>query len=565
MNYTQSEEYLFNTMPVGRAIASLAVPTVISQIITVIYNMADTFFVGQLGDPNQVAAATVALPLFIFITALANLFGVGGASLISRCLGQGDRQKAGHTAAFCIWSAIAVSLIYGIAVLLLRPVLLPLLGADAETFGYSSSYVLYSIGLGAMPAALNPMLAHLVRAEGHSRQASLGVAFGGILNILLDPFFIFVLDLEIAGAGIATLLSNLAAAGYFTLFLHKIRHETAITISPRQYTLGQHIPGEVLSVGLPSCLISVMGAISNTVLNHFTSGYSNAAMAGMGIAKKVNLLAFAVGQGITQGTLPLIGYNYTSGNRQRMLKAIYGLLVGCLAVSLLITILLYFGATPITRWFINDAETVSHGCTFLQIICLTCPTSTFIFFAITVFQATGKRAQPIFLSLVRKGTTDVLLMPLFYHLIGINGVEGLLHISDISWKKIGKVEDVLKPDQVIDVKIKSFDREKQRISFSHKDCLPNPWETAVTNHAADDIVDAKVVKILEFGVIVELEDGLTGLLHINEMTDDHNKKPGDICQVGDDLKVRIINIDEGRRRISFSLVEAPVHDAPEEA
>lgn len=145
--------------------------------------------------------------------------------------------------------------------------------------------------------------------------------------------------------------------------------------------------------------------------------------------------------------------------------------------------------------------------------------------------------------------------------IGINGVEGLLHISDISWKKIGKVEDVLKPDQVIDVKIKSFDREKQRISFSHKDCLPNPWETAVTNHAADDIVDAKVVKILEFGVIVELEDGLTGLLHINEMTDDHNKKPGDICQVGDDLKVKIINIDEARRRISFSLVKAPAHDA----
>ena len=327
-------------MPVGRAIASLAVPTVISQIVTVIYNMADTFFVGQLGDPNQVAAATVALPLFIFITALANLFGVGGASLISRCLGQGDRQKAGHTAAFCIWSAIAVSLIYGIAVLLLRPVLLPLLGADAETFGYSSSYVLYSIGLGAMPAALNPMLAHLVRAEGHSRQASLGVAFGGILNILLDPFFIFVLDLEIAGAGIATLLSNLAAAGYFALFLHKIRHETAITISPRQYTLGQHIPGEVLSVGLPSCLISVMGAISNTVLNHFTSGYSNAAMAGMGIAKKVNLLAFAVGQGITQGTQPIMSYNYGAGKPERVKKTFFLIL----AFS--------FGFTTIASWLI---------------------------------------------------------------------------------------------------------------------------------------------------------------------------------------------------------------------
>lgn len=144
--------------------------------------------------------------------------------------------------------------------------------------------------------------------------------------------------------------------------------------------------------------------------------------------------------------------------------------------------------------------------------------------------------------------------------IGINGVEGLLHISDISWKKIAKVEDVLKPEQVIDVKIKSFDREKQRISFSHKECMPNPWETAATNHSIDDVVDAKVVKILEFGVIVELEDGLTGLLHINEMTDDHNKKPGDICGLGDVLKVKIISIDEERRRISFALVEAPAHE-----
>lgn len=144
--------------------------------------------------------------------------------------------------------------------------------------------------------------------------------------------------------------------------------------------------------------------------------------------------------------------------------------------------------------------------------------------------------------------------------IGINGVEGLLHISDISWKKIAKVEDVLKPEQVIDVKIKSFDREKQRISFSHKDCMPDPWEGAVNEHQVDDIVDAKVVKILEFGAIVELEDGLTGLLHINEMTDDHNKKPSDICNVGDDLKVKIINIDESRRRISFALVEGPVQE-----
>lgn len=143
--------------------------------------------------------------------------------------------------------------------------------------------------------------------------------------------------------------------------------------------------------------------------------------------------------------------------------------------------------------------------------------------------------------------------------VNVNGVEGLLHISDISWKKIAKVEDVLQPEEEIDVKIKSFDKEKQRISFTHKDCLPDPWETSIHEHALDDVVDAKVVKVLEFGVIVELEDGLTGLLHINEMTKDHNKKPSDICALGDELKVRIIGIDENRKRISFSLVEAAEH------
>lgn len=144
--------------------------------------------------------------------------------------------------------------------------------------------------------------------------------------------------------------------------------------------------------------------------------------------------------------------------------------------------------------------------------------------------------------------------------VDVDGVEGLLHISDISWKKIGKVEDVLKQDQEVDVKIKSFDREKQRISFSHKECLPDPWETSIHNHQVDEVLNARVVKVLEFGVIVELEDGLTGLLHINEMTRDHNKKTSDICALGDEIEVRIIGIDENRKRISFSLVKAAGQD-----
>lgn len=170
------KEYLFTAMPVNRAVISLAVPTVISQIITVVYNMADTFFIGQMNDPNQVAAATISMPLFIFMTALANLFGIGGASLISRSLGIGNRKS-------CIMlfilhlTAAGAAMLYGIAILFLRPCLLPVIGADSKTWTYCSDYIFWTICIGAVPTVLNPALAHLIRSEGYSKQASLGVAF----------------------------------------------------------------------------------------------------------------------------------------------------------------------------------------------------------------------------------------------------------------------------------------------------------------------------------------------------------------------------------------------------
>ena len=413
---------LFTKMPVGRAVIALAVPSVISQIITVIYNMADTFFVGQMGDPNQVAAATLSMPLFLFMTGIANIFGMGGASLISRCLGMGNREKAKNCSAFCIWGALGTALLYGILVLLLEPVLLPLLGVNHGTREYASQYIFWAVGVGAVPTVLNPELANLIRAEGYSKQASMGVAFGGILNIFLDPLFIFGLKMEIAGAAIATLLSNLAATLYFFGFLYKIRANSTITALPRYFTWKQHIPSEVLEVGLPSFMISAMATISTFSVNKITSSYMNEAVAGMGIAKKIDTLAFAIAQGMGQGTMPLIGYNFTSGNRKRMLSAVKVLLADSLIIALAGTALLFVAAGPVTGCFIDDAQTVEYGRRFLRIICLACPTTAVNFFAITVFQATGKKVQPIFLSLLRKGTLDVALMILLNQFFGITGI-----------------------------------------------------------------------------------------------------------------------------------------------
>ncbi len=412
---------LFSDAPVRKAVLTLAIPTVLSQLITVVYNMADTFFIGKLNDPLQVAAATLAMPCFMLLTGFANLFGLGGSSLISRCLGTGDQQKARHCAAFCIWTGAVVALLYGIAVVLLEPVLFPILGASADTWEYCHQYALWTIGVGAVPTVMNAELAHLIRAEGYSKPAGFGVAFGGILNILLDPIFIFAFRLNIQGAAIATMLSNLIAMGYFLGFLYHIRKNTVITPNPKAFSIKQHIPGEVLSVGLPGFVMTMMSTISNAALNHMVAGYSDTAIAGMGIAKKIDLLAYAIAQGMTQGTLPLIGYNFTSGNHKRMKAAIktafaYSLLVACAGA-----VLLWALATPISRCFIANAETVSYGQRFLKIICLACPTTAVNFMVITVFQAIGKKIQPLCLSLLRKGSLDVVFMLILNGAVGISG------------------------------------------------------------------------------------------------------------------------------------------------
>ncbi len=425
-----NNEYLFCEMPVRRAVLALAVPTVISQIITVIYNMADTFFIGQLNDPNQVAAATVAMPAFAALTALSNLFGIGGASKIARCLGKKDKETAKKTAAFSIWTAIFVALFYGVVIFLARPWFLPVLGTNAETYDFCSGYVFWTITIGAIPTVLNAGLAHLIRTEGYAKQAGFGVAFGGILNIVLDPIFIFVFHMEITGAAIATMLSNTAAMFYFFLFLYKIRKKTVITADPKYYSIAGGVWGDVVIGGLPSFLMMMLGCLSNSILNRLVTSYSNEAMAGMGIAKKIDMIAFSVAQGMTQGVLPLIAYNYASGNRKRMSKSIRVTLTYTFIMACSATLILFLFASPITRCFIDNDATVSYGRDFLRVICFTCPSTAVNFMFIMVFQATKQKVQPLILSMLRKGSVDIPLMIALNHLVGIKGIAWATPLAD---------------------------------------------------------------------------------------------------------------------------------------
>jgi len=421
---------LFEKTSVSKAVITMVIPTIISQIITVIYNMADTFFIGQMNDPNQVAAATLVMPPFVMLTGIANLFGIGGSSFISRSLGTGDKAKAKKGASFSIWGSVIVAFVYGSVIYLLRPIILPMLGSDNSTYGFCSDYVLWTIAIGSIPTVLNACLAHIVRAEGYSKESSIGVALGGLLNIIFDPIFIFVLDLGVAGAAIATMLSNVVATLYFIVLLQTNKESTVIKFSPKNFTLKEGIPKEILLVGFPSFIMMLMGTFSNIVLNKMVVSYSNQAIAGMGIAKKIDMLAFAIANGMTQGVLPLIGYNYAAKNYSRMRSAIKTAFSYCLVVALVGTLFLFCCAVPVVKFFISDADTVSYGQHFLRIICITCPAISVTMMIISIFQATGQKTKPMILSLLRKGGIDVPFMFIMNSLAGASGIPWATPISD---------------------------------------------------------------------------------------------------------------------------------------
>lgn len=422
---------LFETRPINKAVIALVIPTIISQLITVVYNMADTFFIGQIGSSDQVAAVSLCMPLFLLLTGMANLFGIGGASLVSRCMGAGNVKKAANVSAFSIYTAVSAAALYGMILFAFRKQLLPLVGANEATLDYCSRYLFWAVTVGAVPTVLSAVLAHLIRAEGFAKKASFGLTMGGVLNIVLDPIFIFVFDLEIAGAAIATMLSNLMASLYFLVFLWQRKNTTVLSLNVRAYTLRAGIPGEVMLVGLPSCIMNLMGVFSNIVMNRLMASYCNEAVAGIGIAKKVDMLAFAIATGMSQGVLPLIGYNYSAKNYPRMMQAVKTAFLYSLIVALIGTVFLLTCAGPIVGAFIEDETTIQYGKVFQKIICITTPCVSVTMLIITLFQSVGQKIKPLILSLFRKGGLDVPFMFLMNRLIGVYGIAWATPISDL--------------------------------------------------------------------------------------------------------------------------------------
>lgn len=292
---TSSETYIFEEMPVPRAVAKLAVPTVISQVVTMIYNLADTFFIGQLANPAMSAGVSLVSPYFNLLTALGNLFGLGGGSLISRMLGSKDEADVKYVSSFALWGGIAATLLFSVLTYIFRGPILRFLGALDENIVYAETYLNWVVVLGGAPTMVSLSLGNLLRSEGHAREASIGMMFGGILNVILDPILIFPLHMDVAGAAIATAFSNLASVAFFAVVYIRLEEHTFMSFRPRYFTF--RFTRQIFSVGIASAISTTLGNAATMVMMNLASAYGTVAEAAYGIVKRIDQFPLNVSMG----------------------------------------------------------------------------------------------------------------------------------------------------------------------------------------------------------------------------------------------------------------------------
>ena len=396
---------LFETVPIPRAVATLCIPMVFSSLVTVIYNLADTYFVGRLGDPVQNAAVTLAFPVMLAFNAVNNLFGVGTSSVMSRSLGAGNPEKARTASAVGFYGALGSGLLFSLICTVFLVPLLQLLGADETTWTATAQYLFWTVSLGAAPAILNVVQAQMTRSEGSALHASIGTMSGCLLNIILDPIFILPwgLDMGAAGAGAATFLSNCVAVGYF-LVLKRIKGErSCVCLSLRQLKKAtKEVVFGILGIGVPASIQNLLNVTGITILTNFTASYGAAAVAAMGIAQKVNSVPIQVAMGFSQGIMPLVSYNYASKNHARMLSGIRFAASVMVPAMTAVSALCWIFAPGIVRTFMESPEIVAYGSRFLRGLCLGGTFLCIDFLAVGVYNAMGKGKMPLFFALARK-------------------------------------------------------------------------------------------------------------------------------------------------------------------
>ena len=421
----QDKSELFERMPVSRALMIMAVPTIISQLITLIYNIADTWFIGRTNNPYMVAACSLTATVFLMINSLSNLFGTGGGNLVVQLLGVKEEDEAKKVASLCLSLAFFSALAFSLICLFWMNPLLKILGASENTLEYARQYLLFVVVIGGVPTVLSNTMSTMLRNVGYSREAAFGLGMGGVLNILLDPLFMFVLlpdGMQVMGAGIATMLSNVISLIYYIIMYHRVHTRTVLSLPRRMEKVRTDSLRAIFSVGLPAAATLIFYDMCNITINMLSASHGDIELAAIGIVLKVERLPLNIGIGICLGMMPLVAYNFAAKNEQRM-KAFfttartYGFII-----SLICLVLYRVFAADIMRAFIADEATVSLGTTFLQARCFAPPMMFLSFHMVHYMQSIRHGIVSFWLAFIRFICLNIPMLFLLNSLFGMNGI-----------------------------------------------------------------------------------------------------------------------------------------------
>lgn len=422
----EQNEELFKNAPVRKAVFQMAFPTVISSLILVIYNMADTFFVGQTHDAYQVAAVSLTNPVFVMYMAVANLLGIGSSALISILLGQQQKDKAKSASSFCCYASLISGAVIGALILIFMNPLLKVLGSSENTWQFSKDYLFY-IAAGAPFILFANLFGHAIRGEGAAKASMIGGMIGTVVNIILDPIFILTFDMGTAGAAIATVIGNVFACVYYLYYFQK--KSPLLSISPKYFFSGRDVAGKLISIGIPAGINSALMSVATILLNNALASYGDKPLAAMGIVTKAYMFIVFIHMGITNGIQPLLGYCYGAANKKRftsIMKFSGALTVVC---GTILSTAYIFGSRHIVGLFINDAEVISYGTEMLIATSLAGPILGLLFLSINSMQALNCPVPATLLSVCRQG---LFFIPLLYILKAVFGLQGINYTQTVA-------------------------------------------------------------------------------------------------------------------------------------
>ncbi|HOO73782.1 MAG TPA: MATE family efflux transporter [Tepiditoga sp.] len=410
---------IYDDVSVPKLVAKNAIPAMLSMLVILIYNIADTFFVGQTGDPLQVAAVSLATPVFLLFMATGNLFGIGGTSVISRALGRGEHEYAKKVSSFCFYSGAIVGVIYIFLFSFFIENILTLIGTSANTIEYTREYLL-CVMFSAPFVIISNAFSNIVRSEGKAKEAMVGVMVGTVMNIILDPIMILGLKLGIFGAALATVIGNIAGALYYVIYFMK--KKSILSISFKDFSMKEKIFTGVMAIGLPAAFNNILMSVSNILLNNFLSSYGDNPVAAMGVATKVNMIVFFFLIGLGQGVQPLLGYFYGAKNMEKFRSIIKFTAICALVLGVSLTLVCWNFSGNIVKAFIDNQEVYSYGVSFVKAIMISGPFVGIMFLFINTLQAIGAATASLVLSISRQGFVFIPLLFILNHFIGLNGI-----------------------------------------------------------------------------------------------------------------------------------------------